>query len=195
MPVGNCYFGTGIVDGIIYTIGGWIYNRHSRVFAYDPVTDEWSEKTAMPTARLGLGAGVVNKMIYAIGGAPHYTMSPLSIVEEYTPSGDTFPINTAENKAIKTPVSFVPHQNFPNPFNSETTIEYAVQQSSHVKLNIYNTLGQIVRTLVDEYETTGEYSVVWDGKDNSGNVVASGNYFYQIKTDGNALTKKMIFME
>ena len=86
-------------------------------------------------------------------------------------------------------------QNYPNPFNPETTIEYSVQQSSHVDLKIYNALGQIVRTLVDDHKTTGEYSVIWDGKDNSGKAVPSGNYFYQIEMGDFTSTKKMIYIK
>jgi flagellar hook assembly protein FlgD len=56
-------------------------------------------------------------------------------------------------------------------------------------------LGQIVRTLVDDCKTTGQYSVVWDGKDNSGKVAPSGIYFYKIYKDGSTSTKKMILME
>ena len=70
-----------------------------------------------------------------------------------------------------------------------------MQQSSKVELKIYNNLGQLVKTLVDDYKTTGEYSVVWDGKDNSGKVVTSGNYFYQFQTGEFASTKKMIYIK
>lgn len=192
MLVGSGYFGTGVIDGIIYTMGGspGPGSQQSRVFAYDPPADEWSEKPPMLTARGLLGAGVVNKKIYAIGGAIGWPLSPLSTNEEYTP-----PVISVGNKAINSPTYFVLHQNYPNPFNHVTNIEYTVQQSSHVKLNIYNTLGQPVRTLVDDYKTTGQYSVVWDGKDKYGQVVSSGNYYYQIMTDRIALTKKMILIE
>lgn len=87
---------------------------------------------------------------------------------------------------------FSMHQNYPNPFDPQTRIEYRVRESSPVNLKVYNTLGQLVRTLVDDYKTTGEYSVIWDGKDNSGNMVPSGSYFYQIKMGGFTSTKKMI---
>jgi hypothetical protein len=93
------------------------------------------------------------------------------------------------------PDEFIVQQNYPNPFNPETTIEYAVQQSSQVELQIYNTLGQLVKTLVDDYKTTGEYSVVWDGKDNFGQAVPSGNYFYQIKMGEFISAKKMILLK
>lgn len=87
------------------------------------------------------------------------------------------------------------HQNYPNPFNPRTNIEYAVRKSSPVELKIYNALGQLVKTLVDDYRTAGEYSVVWDGKDNSGNTVPSGSYFYQIKMGDFVSTRKMIHIK
>lgn len=100
---------------------------------------------------------------------------------------------SSENPAV--PDEFILNQNYPNPFNPETTIEYAVQQSSRVELKIYNNLGQLVKTLVDNYKTTGEYSVVWDGKDSFGQVVPSGNYFYQMKMGEFMSTKKMILIK
>ena len=90
---------------------------------------------------------------------------------------------------------FSMHQNYPNPFNPRTRIEYTVRESSPVNLKVYNTLGQLVRTLVDDYKITGEYSVMWDGTDNSGNKVPSGAYYYQIKMGEFTSTRKMIHVE
>jgi len=87
------------------------------------------------------------------------------------------------------------NQNYPNPFNPSTTIEYAVQHPSHVLLSIYNFSGQLVKTLIDENKNTGEYSIIWDGKDNSGNTVPPGNYFYQVKVGDFISTKKMILFK
>ncbi len=87
------------------------------------------------------------------------------------------------------------HQNYPNPFNPATTIEYAVQSSARVELKIYNALGQSVKTLVDDFKTIGEHSVVWDGRDSFGQLVPSGNYFYQIRIGEFVSTKKMIVIK
>jgi hypothetical protein len=87
------------------------------------------------------------------------------------------------------------HQNYPNPFNPQTKIEYTVRRSSPVELKIYNALGQLVKTLVDDYKNAGEYSVVWDGKNNSGKTVPSGSYFYRIKMGDFTSTKKMIHIK
>jgi flagellar hook assembly protein FlgD len=62
-------------------------------------------------------------------------------------------------------------------------------------LKVYNILGQLVRTLVDEEKTPGNYDVVWDGKDDSGKEVSSGIYFYQLKTSDYTHTKKMVLLK
>ncbi|MBC7187919.1 MAG: T9SS type A sorting domain-containing protein [Calditrichaeota bacterium] len=70
--------------------------------------------------------------------------------------------------------------NYPNPFNPTTTIVYALPRSSRVTLEVYNLLGQCVRTLVDETEPPGVHRVLWDGRDANGQQVSSGCYFYRL---------------
>jgi hypothetical protein len=86
------------------------------------------------------------------------------------------------------------HQNYPNPFNPETIIKYSFPEATHVRLSIYNIVGQKVRTLVDEYQQAGAKEVFWDGKDEYGHQVGSGIYFYKIKTSEYSETKKMILL-
>jgi len=93
------------------------------------------------------------------------------------------------------PQSSTLNQNYPNPFNPNTTINYSVQSPGLVKIKIYNTIGQLVRTLVDEYKVTGNYSCLWDGVDNSGIKVASGSYYYQMETNGYDSAKQMILLK
>ncbi len=89
-------------------------------------------------------------------------------------------------------------QNYPNPFNPSTTIPFTVNGSQfmvhspiHTTLIIYNILGQKVRTLVDAERMPGNYQVIWDGKDERGNEISSGIYFYQLKAGDYKETKKM----
>ena len=84
-----------------------------------------------------------------------------------------------------TPREFALHQNFPNPFNPDTTIKYDLAESADVTLQIYNVLGQVVRTLVaSEAQNAGRYQIRWNGMDDRGVPVSSGVYFYQISAEG-----------
>jgi hypothetical protein len=93
------------------------------------------------------------------------------------------------------PVEYSLDQNFPNPFNPSTTLAYSLKDPGHVTLNIYNVLGQNVRILVDEYQDAGRYTTIWDGHDDRGNVVASGMYFYRIKSGDFTEIKKMVMVK
>ena len=85
--------------------------------------------------------------------------------------------------------------NYPNPFNPTTTISYNMPTSGDVKLNVYNLRGQLVRSLVNEAKTVGNHKVVWDGKDDRGNIMASGIYFYRLETGKHSETRKMMLMK
>ncbi|MFQ5606155.1 MAG: FlgD immunoglobulin-like domain containing protein [bacterium] len=78
------------------------------------------------------------------------------------------------------PEKFTLFQNYPNPFNPTTEIRYALPDNSQVTLSIFNLVGQKVRTLVDETQSPGYYSIFWDGKDEFAKDVASGIYVYRI---------------
>ncbi|MHC4238394.1 MAG: sialidase family protein [Planctomycetota bacterium] len=87
--------------------------------------------------------------------------------------------------------------NYPNPFNGQTTIRYGVREHGHVSLNIYDVTGRLVRTLVDQVQApkTEGYQVTWEGRDDNGEFVASGVYFYSLKTGGFTQTKKMVYLK
>ena len=84
--------------------------------------------------------------------------------------------------------------NFPNPFNPQTTIEFNLDKYDAVTIDIFNIRGQKIKNLVDDYFDKGNHSVVWYGNDNFGNQVGSGIYFYVMKTNGYAATKRMILL-
>ncbi len=93
------------------------------------------------------------------------------------------------------PQHFSLSQNYPNPFNPQTSIRYALPQDAQVKLVIYNVLGQKIKTLVDEFQSAGHKVVWWDGKDERGDQVASGVYFYRLKADEFSEAKKMLLVK
>ena len=86
-------------------------------------------------------------------------------------------------------------QNYPNPFNPSTTIAYSLASDGEVMLSIYNVAGQKIVDLVNAPQTTGSYSVVWDGTSANGEMVSSGVYFYQINAGDFNDTKKMFFLK
>lgn len=91
--------------------------------------------------------------------------------------------------------SVVQISNYPNPFNPSTTISFSLAQESDVELSVFNITGQRVKTLLNGMRETGEHSVIWDGRDESGQTVSSGIYFYRIKTDEFSKTRKMLMMK
>ena len=100
-----------------------------------------------------------------------------------------------ETGSSKEPSEFSLSQNYPNPFNLSTKIEFTLVKPGFVSLNIYDILGRKVRTLVSEYLSSGYKSVLWDGKNDSGNEVASGIYFYQMKARDFSETKKLLLLK
>ena len=95
-----------------------------------------------------------------------------------------------------TPTEFALLQNFPNPFNPETTIGYELAESADVTLQIYNVVGQVVRTLMAaEPQSVGRYQVRWDGIDDRGTPVSSGIYFYQISAGKFQDVRKLMLLK
>jgi flagellar hook assembly protein FlgD len=94
------------------------------------------------------------------------------------------------------PEQFELEQNFPNPFNSDTMIQYSIPHAGEVELAIFNIEGKLVRNFARIEKSPGSYSIVWDGKNDGGSSLASGIYFYQLKVD-NALVdmKKMVLVK
>jgi len=92
------------------------------------------------------------------------------------------------------PSSFTLSQNYPNPFNTTTVISYCLRKNAHVRVVVYNLRGQKVKTLVDEQKPAGEYQTTWEGRNDSGEEVASGVYFYRMNAGDFSQTKKMVLL-
>jgi len=107
-----------------------------------------------------------------------------------------------ENHSPHRAIDFSLDQNYPNPFNPTTTIPFTVHGKRkaengpvHTTLDIYNILGQRVRTLLDEKMKPGKYEIVWDATDEKGNQVSSGIYFYRIEAGRFSEVKKMVVLK
>jgi hypothetical protein len=104
-------------------------------------------------------------------------------------------ISGAKNTNV-IPTSYSLEQNYPNPFNPNTKIQFGLPKTSIVSLEIYNSIGQRVRTLVsNESLDAGIWSFVWDGKNDAGMSVSTGMYFYRLTTQNFVKTRKMILMK
>jgi len=86
-------------------------------------------------------------------------------------------------------------ENYPNPFNASTVIQYHVPEASDLKIVVYNILGKEIATLVDRHHKAGIFRVSWDGKDNKGQLVPSGIYFTKLMANGFSDCKKMMLVQ
>jgi hypothetical protein len=93
------------------------------------------------------------------------------------------------------PGAFVLHPNYPNPFNPTTTIAFEIADRTRVNLAIYDLRGRHVRTLVDRDLPGGNHLVVWNGKDEKGETVGNGSYFYRLVADGKIETRRMVVVK
>ncbi len=110
--------------------------------------------------------------------------NPLSVVVAGTTA------NTAVQRPAATPNAYNLYQNFPNPFNPSTVINYQLPMNSEVTLRVYDMLGRVVAILVNERENAGNYSATFDG-----GRLASGVYFYRLNAGSFSLTKKLVLMK
>lgn len=134
-----------------------------------------------------------------------YTDGDILEITPYFPltANDVFTFNPYQlYKQSLLPTEFTLANNYPNPFNPQTTIRYEMPVTGKVVLEIYNLLGQKIRTLVNEEKNAGRYSVVWNGLTDNENLVSSGVYFYRLvvsshdptRSGNHSITKKMVLM-
>ncbi len=98
--------------------------------------------------------------------------------------------NIEENNYVGIPKEYKLQQNYPNPFNPSTTISFELPQKSEVNLTIYNTLGQVVATLINEVKQAGQHQIVFDASD-----LPNGVYIYRINAGSYSAAKKMILLK
>jgi hypothetical protein len=92
------------------------------------------------------------------------------------------------------PTSFRVEQNYPNPFNSSMTIRYALNREVHVTMRIYDMLGSVVRTLVDETQPGGYREIRWEGSNDRREMMSSGIYICRVTAGDMSSTKKLILL-
>lgn len=138
--------------------------------------------TTQCTGPIGI-AGLYQLMITDAGGCPNWCQKEL-----YVKSCGV----GKQGVPVALPREFSISQNYPNPFNPTCVIAYALPNDCQVKLSIYNILGQKVKVLIDEYQSAGYRTVTWDGKDDQGQKVSAGVYFYRIEAGNFEKSLKMV---
>ena len=177
---------------------------------------EFSSKNRHFSLYSGVDSSLINVVAFSLEGKeldmsePVLTI-PLSAAREFegieelivkefvasSPSGTKINLRVSAGKIYiipSLPKKFHLKQNFPNPFNAETKIKFDLPEDAIISLSIYNVLGKKVRNLVDDIATAGFHSITWDGKNDRGQHVSSGEYVCAIKVGMNYHSMKMILL-
>jgi len=178
---------------VIVNEGGTIRITRGAIFSYYEFTQPIADRLTDEAWREMLVSDTPPALPQWYDGLMDMTSSQPSFMEDSPDNlyeGEFGAIETEDEP--QTPESFRLRQNFPNPFNPETTIQFDLPEIAHVRLEIYNLLGQRITTLVDNRQPAGRYTLMWDGKDQHGNAVASGIYFYKLTAGDFVQVRKMI---
>lgn len=109
--------------------------------------------------------------------------------------GELLKVDITYEKEKERPSDFSLSQNYPNPFNPETYIDFTLPHEAEVSLMIYNVKGQVVKTLIQGRMSAGAHTVRWNGRNNTGERVSSGVYFYKFKSEEVSFVKKMVVLK
>lgn len=128
------------------------------------------------------------------------TLAPPELILEVVPAGSQsestlLAFNDNATGAALLPKAFGLKRAYPNPFNPETTIEYALPRSAQITLQIYNVRGQLVRTLVDTRQEAGFKKLRWSGLSDGGSPVSSGIYFVRMQAANNRFTQRIVLQK
>ena len=104
-------------------------------------------------------------------------------------------ITTSTDNDIVAPEVFTLHQNYPNPFNPETNISYDIPEDGFVSVNVYDMRGTLIKTLVNDVQSSGYKTLKWNGTNDKGQKVSAGLYLYRIEAEGFTDTKKMALLK
>jgi hypothetical protein len=138
------------------------------------------------------GSDYGDKLTLAVNGMP------IEQTFTFTKLGDRIKLDalTSLGKVSETiPRSFALAQNFPNPFNPGTVIEFSLPVAAKATVEVFNVLGVKVNTLIDRFLPAGRYTVAWNGTDGSGRSAASGMYFYRLSAGDFSDTRKMLLVK
>ena len=164
---------------------GYVLTDSDGNFCFSNLTDGTytlqASKSGDGSAYLGGSADISNADVINLSGNRESVQLELAQTSAVTPD-------------VRLPEKLALLGNYPNPFNPETEIRYALPKEQQVRLTVYNSLGQVVQILADQKMQAGYYRTRWNGLDQTGRAVGSGIYFYQLETADRALTGKMVLI-
>jgi hypothetical protein len=184
----------------------------SAFYAYDHLSLGDVRMVVLDDNSVGAIRSVADSIATSAGAAAHIDLAVTSAGEWYIAfrNVDSTALYCASAETVVTgvgegggdddapdapPVAFILNQNFPNPFNPRTTMEYSILETGLVNLSIFDVSGRLVRTLVNEPKTAGKYRTTWNARDNSGREVASGVYFVRLVSAGEMKTRKVVVIK
>ena len=179
--------------GNIYIIGGFSETKYGlssvEVLQLKDNEYETEDGPELNYARKDLMAAVYDNSIYVFGGTDRDNL-PVSQVERLQLS-----VTTVVNNESSLPSSYKLFDNYPNPFNPSTSISFSVPRSGGVTLEIYNVLGNLVKTVASGNYNPGNYTYLWNGEDDNNNKVSSGIYICRLRADNYSASKKMVLLK
>jgi hypothetical protein len=216
----NVVYYSLVVSGKIGDSGFPISQNYSTLSGYYKLSSVQGDKLIVTVTLLSKGSGIAG-WAKEFPAATGYTNFSLPIVYTQAAAADTCLITftlgdtsgtvhagsvfyiddislSGTATSVKEPTtitSFKLKQNYPNPFNPTTVINYEIPVSENVTMTIYNSLGQHIKTLVDEHRNAGHYQVTWNGRDKNNTAAPSGIYFYRIQAGSFIQSKKMILLK
>jgi hypothetical protein len=173
---------------------------HSQAIEFGAPADV--ELLSSPTGTLTAGDSTVVDL-RVIGGEETGTFASVLRIDSNDPNTgrvnvpltiDVLDLTGVASEEAALPLAVALHQSTPNPFASRTTIRYDLPATDEVSIRIYDVTGRLVRVLVDGAQAPGQRAAEWDGLDDAGRRVASGIYFYTLRTGNEMIRRKLVFM-
>ena len=176
-PAGESVYAFGPVGNGMVLAGtsidpNWIYTSMDNGVSFFPYSE-------------GLGPNAITEH-FAVNDSFMFAGTDYNGIWRRTISG----VTAVNNNGLEKPSEFSLEQNYPNPFNPTTTIQYSIPKSGIVKLTVYNSLGETVKILVDNYKEAGTYTINFNASD-----LTSGIYFYRLSINNFSSVKKMILLK
>lgn len=197
MPTARGGLAAAALHGRLYVFGGEIPSVFHQNEEYDPTTNDWRTMAPMPTPRHGIGAATVGDSIFIIGGGP---VAGYGVTDSNHAFVYPLPTNATFTEMLPYHASLL--QNSPNPFNPRTNIAWHLSTTMgrnaqpgmadrrRVRLSVHDVLGREVATLVDDEQSPGSHTVVWDGTDQP-----SGVYFYRLSSGATSEVRRMLLLK